>query len=614
MLAVRTSRTGVLRLVAAGAATALALVCGVLGAAGAPSAAAAPATACTGGAVAVVAHPDDDLFFLNPVLSSELAAGTCTTIVYATSGDAGRDTSYPLSREAGVRAAWSRAARSTGTWTTGTTVLAGTTVATASLSDRPLTMVYLRLPDGGLDAQGSSRYGWSSIPALLQGSRTTLSTAGSPSATYTLDSLVATVAGVVRAQAPTVVRTQDFSHAGDVDHPDHHAVAKIAVLARDAAGSSAPVVGYYGYPVNDLPANVTGAALTAKQDALYAYAPYDDQMCGSTSACSGKYEAGWLARQHVSGTSTASAAPAPTASMNAARTATASASSQSPGTGQTAAKAVDGVVDGYPGDHTAEWATQRGGAGSTLTLTWPSPVVLSSVVLFDRPNADDRVTGARLAFSDGSTVAVGALDDAGAATPVTFSARSTTSLVLTITAVSATTANAGLAELQAWTPAGTGLPTTDPTPTPTPSPTATPAPVDLARSATATASSQSTATGQTAAKAVDGVLGGYPGDHTAEWASAGGGAGTTLSLAWSAPVTLGRVVLHDRPNTDDRVTGAVLTFSDGSQVAVPALADDGSATTVTFTPRATASLRLAITSVSSTTRNAGLSELLAYSS
>ncbi|TNM67474.1 PIG-L family deacetylase [Streptomyces sp. NP160] len=608
MLAVTTGRGALVRLLAAGAA-ALALVGGAPAGAGAPPAAAAPAASCTGGTVAVVAHPDDDLFFLNPVLSSELAAGTCTTIVYATSGDAGRDSSYPRSREAGVRAAWSTATRSAGTWTTGTTTLAGTAVATASLSDRPLTMVYLRLPDGGLDAQGSSRYGWSSIPALLQGGRTTISTTGTPSAIYTADSLVATVAAVIRAQAPSAVRTQDFSHAGDVDHPDHHAVAKVAVLARDAAASQAPVVGYYGYPVNDLPANVTGAALAAKQDALYAYAPYDDQMCGSTSACSGKYEAGWLARQHVSGTSLPSAAPTPTASSDAARTATATASSQNAGTGQTAAKAVDGVVDGYPGDHTAEWATQRGGAGSTLTLTWASPVVLSSVVLFDRPNADDRVTSGTLAFSDGTTVAVGALDDAGAATPVTFSARSTTSLTFRVGSVSATTANAGLAELQAWTPAGTGIPTTTPTTTPTPAPA-----VDLARSATATASSQSSATGQTAAKAVDGVLGGYPGDHTAEWASAGGGAGATLSLAWSAPVTLGRVVLHDRPNTDDRITGAVLTFSDGSRVAVPALADDGSATTVAFAPRATTSLRLTTTSVSATTRNAGLSELLAYAS
>ena len=45
---------------------------------------------------------------------------------------------------------------------------------------------------------------------------------------------------------------------------------------------------------------------------------------------------------------------------------------------------------------------------------------------------------------------------------------------------------------------------------------------DFARCATATASSQNTSTSQTAAKAIDGVAGGYPGDHTTEWATIGG--------------------------------------------------------------------------------------------
>ena len=51
----------------------------------------------------------------------------------------------------------------------------------------------------------------------------------------------------------------------------------------------------------------------------------------------------------------------------------------------------------------------------------------------------------------------------------------------------------------------------------------------LAMLATATASSQNTATGQTAAKAIDGVVDGYqgtPGDYTKEWATVGGGAGS----------------------------------------------------------------------------------------
>jgi len=113
-------------------------------------------------------------------------------------------------------------------------------------------------------------------------------------------------------------------------------------------------------------------------------------------------------------------------------------------------KAVDGVVDGYPGDYTKEWATRAGKAGSWLQLTWPSPVTVGSVVLFDRPNTSDQVTAGTLTFSDGSTVAVPALNNAGAGVTVTFASRSTTSLRFTVTGVSASTGNVGLAELQAW--------------------------------------------------------------------------------------------------------------------------------------------------------------------
>ena len=102
-----------------------------------------------------------------------------------------------------------------------------------------------------------------------------------------------------------------------------------------------------------------------------------------------------------------------------------------------------------------------------------------------------------------------------------------------------------------------------------------------------TASSQYAATGQTAVKAIDGVADGYPGDYSREWATQGGKAASWLQLTWATPVTIGSVVLFDRPNTDDQVTGGTLTFSDGSTVAVPALDNAGAGVTVTFTPRAT---------------------------
>ena len=375
---------------------------------------------------------------------------------------------------------------------------------------------------------------------------------------------------------------------------------------------------------------------------------------------------------------------------NVASTATVSASSENASSGQTAAKAIDGVIDGYPGDYHKEWATVGGHEGSWLKLTWGSAQTIDKVVLYDRPNTDDQVTGGTLTFSDGSTVNVPALNNDGSATTVTFPARATTSVLFTVTSVSSTTFNVGLAEIQVYTGQSgggntSGPPTADagldqvasvgatvqldgsasndpggspsykwtqttgpavtlsdstavkPTFTAPSSPTSLtfqlvvtdgsqssdPSSVtihvtgggdNVASTATVSASSENASSGQTAAKAIDGVIDGYPGDYTKEWATDHGHEGSWLKLTWGSAQTIDKVVLYDRPNTDDQVTGGTLTFSDGSTVNVPALNNDGSATTVTFPARATTSVLFTVTSVSSTTFNIGLAEIQAYSS
>jgi LmbE family N-acetylglucosaminyl deacetylase len=155
-------------------------------------------------------------------------------------------------------------------------------------------------------------------------------------------------------------------------------------------------------------------------------------------------------------------------------------------------------------------------------------------------------------------------------------------------------------------------PTLMPSPTPTASPSSPPTETNVALQATASASSENASTGQLASKAIDGLITGYPADYTREWATRGGGAGHWLNLAWSAPVTIDRIVLYDRPNSADQVIAATITFSDGSTITTGSLANDGSAVTLNFAARTVTSLRLTITAVSAATLDIGLAEIQVY--
>ncbi len=485
--------------------------------------------------------------------------------------------------------------------------------------------------------------------------------------------------------------------------------------------------------------------------------------------------------------------------LNLAPSASVTVSSQNSSTGQLGTKAIDGIALGYPADYTKEWATAGGKAGSWITLTWAEPVYVSQVKLYDRPNADDRVTAGTLLFTDGSSssqVAVPALTNNGTATSVSFDERKVTSVTFRVDSVATTTHNIGLAEFEvfgskaqaenlppvadagnafsatvntlvkldgagsadpdgsiaswAWSvvsqPSGSNITLTDankstpsftPTvtgtyqlglvvtdnngaasqqatvkvtvtePVPNQPPTAnagadvlaavntqvalngagssdsdgsvasyqwavvsSPAPVTLSSTTVAkptftpttvgtyvfslsvtdnqgltstsadqvsvivsatpvapaniagrsavTACSENTATGQTAAKAVDGIAQGYPADYTKEWSSLGGKAGCWIQLSWPTQVSISKVVLYDRPNTDDQATAGTLTFSDGSSVPVGTLTNTGptagtaAAVPVSFAPKNVTWVRYTVTSVSATTHNVGLAEIEAW--
>jgi LmbE family N-acetylglucosaminyl deacetylase len=132
---------------------------------------------------------------------------------------------------------------------------------------------------------------------------------------------------------------------------------------------------------------------------------------------------------------------------------------------------------------------------------------------------------------------------------------------------------------------------------------------NIASLATVTASSQDTSTSQLAIRAVDGVVSGYPADYTKEWATIGGRAGSWIRLTWSSAQLVSKIVLYDRPNTNDQITAATIRFSDGTTLNTGTLPDDSTALTLTFPARSVTYVELYINTVKSTTENIGLAEI-----
>jgi len=259
-------------------------------------------------------------------------------------------------------------------------------------------------------------------------------------------------------------------------------------------------------------------------------------------------------------------------------------SSENTAQGQQGIKAIDRVIDGYPGDYTKEWATQGQLAGAWIQLSWSSPVQVSEVVLWDRPNLSDNVLAGTLQFSDGTSISVGQLsNDGSSGYAVTFATKTITWVKFTVT--NAVGYNIGLSEFQVIA-AGT----------------------DVALTAGVTDSSENAAQGQEGVKAIDGVIDGYPGDYTKEWATLGQLAGAWIQLNWSSPMKVSEIILYDRPNLSDNVQAGTLLFSDGTSLSIGQLSNDAtSGYAVNFTLKTITWVKFTVTNAVG--YNIGLSEL-----
>lgn len=251
-----------------------------------------PELACNGKTIMnIVAHEDDDLLFINPDITHDLAHHDCVRTVYVTAGDDGRGAAYLLQRETGSRAAYSVMLHSTEPWNYQQLVLtSGSTVVSASPYSSPdVSLIFLRLPDGNLDGEGFDATGRQSLARLKAGAISEVTSIDGGQA-YTSDQLVATLTALMQLYQPVRINTQAQDNGMVVaDHSDHITTGQYTASAAEAYAKQAhhPVMvrNFMGYPIRSMLANLPAGDVAQKSAAFFAYAANDPGVCMSLQMC-----------------------------------------------------------------------------------------------------------------------------------------------------------------------------------------------------------------------------------------------------------------------------------------------------------------------------------------
>lgn len=218
------------------------------------------------------------------------------------------------------------------------------------------------------------------------------------------------------------------------------------------------------------------------------------------------------------------------------------------------------LTDGISGQvGNGEWASN-----AELTpwaqLNWNRQIVTNKVVLYSRPSTAENIHSGTLTFSDGDSIDVGELPNNGA--PMVIKFRTRTIRWVHFQVNSGVAENNGLAEFKVF---GNFA---DPK-------------KNLAPDAQISVSSEYPNENWHKEKLADGIRAQI---GNGEWAS-NAEVSPWAQLNWDKKLVTSEVVLFGRPSLAESIQSGTLTFSDGSQVALGALPNNGDPLHVNFSER-----------------------------
>ncbi|MER6102591.1 PIG-L family deacetylase [Streptomyces sp. NPDC001832] len=282
----------------------------------------------------ILAHPDDDLYFMNPDTQQAFAAGTPLVCVYLTAGEAtginrmpGRPmpvpdkSAYSSSRHQGLRQAYATllgVGRFTD-WQKSVIDLADNhraEINSLSHDGRKVELIFI-------NTAMHTTYGRLGLPSLWQDRRLVLPTVvadNSPlkqAGSYTYDGLIDVLVGLFNRYRPSIVHTMDpdpdIQHSSETvrrrdseqpgysDHPDHTATALFTwtaliqwVARATRNGGKVPsfaTTAFRAYYNRHWPKNLPPAVLAEKASLLVPYGGSADWNCGNPAGC-GDYGVG----------------------------------------------------------------------------------------------------------------------------------------------------------------------------------------------------------------------------------------------------------------------------------------------------------------------------------
>lgn len=264
-------------------------------------------TDCTEGTILqIVAHPDDDLLFMNPALLQSVDTGMCIRTLYLTAGDNGGGAYYWIERQLGVEAAYSTMSRRHAVWQSQSIKLGDTQYATVSnmRGNDKIALIFLNLPDGNTHGNGFAGTDYASLQKLNAGVVPSVVSIDTQSV-YTRADIESVLGQLMMAFRPTEVRYLTPEAGVDIsDHSDHAAVGWLVrdFLGRYQSAAFTPPLRteYVGYPQQSLAENVSGELLSRKEASFMAYAKHDNGVCQTLDICYAQTTYGkYLPRQYT---------------------------------------------------------------------------------------------------------------------------------------------------------------------------------------------------------------------------------------------------------------------------------------------------------------------------